>query len=615
MCHGCLYPDRSNNHKGRREPETKMSSMSIAGKTKLYLAIPCMHNRSRAILLALILLSLFTCLSPTLVSAQASDDVTLTLIGRVVNTQGAAVDEAEVCVLVGGIEKETTQTDDGGFYVMELVLTRPPTETESETLALKVGKPGYRETHQGFAQQEIACIEGHCHVRVPDIVLPRVLNPAFFLATGIFVVVFGLISLNLLHETIAAFMGAAAMLGVSYFAGNTNSDFWIIGFHRAIGFIDFDVIFLLMTMMIFMAVMSRTGIFQWLAFQTFRLARGSAFLVAAVLIAITGLISSVLNDTTVMLLITPVSIQIALALNIHPAAIVVPEVLASNIGGAATLIGTPPNTIIGSYVGLSFNQFLVNMLPIALMSMVLLLGMTHWLYRAEFDREATVPSAALVAQLERGARITDPILLRKSLILFGATLILFFVEDLFHMPPAVVAILGSTALLLWVRPDVSEMLREVDWTTLVFFMSLFMMVGGIQEVGLIQLITESIKNMAGDSLLLATLLIIWISAIASAIVANIPFTAAIVPVTVFLTQTLPGAGNNVLYWALALGAGLGGNATYIGSAPNIVAAGIMDRAGFRLKFEDFSRVGVPVTFVTILVSTLWILIRYFWLRF
>jgi Na+/H+ antiporter NhaD/arsenite permease-like protein len=159
------------------------------------------------------------------------------------------------------------------------------------------------------------------------------------------------------------------------------------------------------------------------------------------------------------------------------------------------------------------------------------------------------------------------------------------------------------------------MLREVDWTTLVFFMALFMMVGGIQEVGLIQIIAGAVKSMAGESLLLAMLLITWVSAIASAVVANIPFTAAIVPVAVYLTQTIPGAENNVLYWALALGAGLGGNATYIGSAPNVVAAGIMERAGFRLKFQDFSRVGVPVTFATVLAPTLWILVRYFWLKF
>ncbi len=579
-----------------------------------------MRIRNRIGLASLVVLSF--CLigtGPSLSEFAPSTEVMLTIVGRVVNTQEAAVDEAEVRVLVGGAEAEMTYTDADGFYFAELALSRAM--IEAETVAVEINKPGFRSTRQGFARQEIACADdlgsgnGRCHVRVPDVVLPRVFNPAFFLAGAIFIVVFGFISLNLLHETIAAFLGAAAMLGVSYFIGSANADFWIIGFHRAVAFIDFDVVFLLMTMMIFMAIMSRTGVFQWLAYQTFRLARGNAFLVAAILVSITGVLSSVLNDTTVMLLMTPISIQIALALNIHPAAIVVPEVLASNIGGAATLIGTPPNTIIGSYVGLTFNQFLVNMLPISLMSMVILLVMTHRLYRSEFDRESKAPSAALAAQLEADSRITDSVLLSKSLLIFGITLILFFVADRFHMPPAVVAILGSTALLLWVQPNVNEMLREVDWTTLVFFMSLFMMVGGIQEVGLIQLIAESVKSLAGDNLLLATLLIIWVSAVASAIVANIPFTAAIVPVTVFLTQTLPGAENNVLYWALALGAGLGGNATYIGSAPNIVAAGIMDRAGFRLRFGDFSRVGVPVTFVTILAPTLWILIRYFWLKF
>lgn len=162
--------------------------------------------------------------------------------------------------------------------------------------------------------------------------MPRVFNQAFFIATGIFILAFITITFNLLHETIAALMGAAAMLGVSYFFGNSNIDYWIIDFHRAITFIDFDVIFLLLTMMIFMAVMSQTGVFQWLALRTYRLAQGRAYLVVAGLVLITGITSSVLNDTTVMLLMAPISIQIALVLNIHPAAIVVPEVLASNIG-------------------------------------------------------------------------------------------------------------------------------------------------------------------------------------------------------------------------------------------------------------------------------------------
>ncbi len=593
--------------------------------------IPLMHRYTRVALIAfafvLLLLSQNASAASQMPSlprpvAQAADEVTLTLIGWVTNTQDLPVDEAEVRVFIGGEPREllvadrvtdVAYTSAEGFYVVDLQLA--PELLETDTVAVEIRKPGFRTTRQGFDPQQVARAVDHYYIRVPDVALPRIFNPAFFIATGIFVIVFGMISLNLLHETVAAFLGAAAMLGVSYFVGSADADFWIISFHRAIRFIDFDVIFLLMTMMIFMAVMSQTGVFQWLAFRAFRLARGRAFLVTAVLVTITGLTSSVLNDTTVMLLMAPVSIQIALTLGIHPATIVVPEVLASNIGGSATLIGTPPNTIIGSYVGLGFNEFLLNMLPMAVIGMVLLLVMTHWLYRQEFGQKGKPASEALVKQLESGARITDAALLRKSLILFGATLVLFFIEDMFHMPPAVVAILGSTALLLWARPDVNAMLREVDWTTLVFFMCLFMMVGGVQEVGLIQLIAETVKNLAGGSLLLATLLVIWVSAIASAVVANIPFTAAIVPVTVFLTLTLPGAENNVLYWGLALGAGLGGNATYIGSAPNIVAAGILDRAGYRLKFGDFSKIGVPVTFVTILVPTIWILVRYFWLKF
>jgi Na+/H+ antiporter NhaD/arsenite permease-like protein len=554
--------------------------------------------------------------------ALAQSQATLTLIGRVVNSQNEAIQDALVRVFIGGQQRtlsvaeqqeQVAHTDANGYYIVDLTLSSG--QVKPGTISVEISKPAFRTTRQGFPRQTIAQSGDHYYATIPTVSLPRVYNPAFFIATGIFVLVFGFISLNVLHETVAAFLGAAAMFAVSYFVGTFDSDFWIVGFHNAIDFIDFDVIFLLMTMMIFMAVMSRTGVFHWLAYQTFRIGRGDAFLVMAILVSVTGLTSAVLNDTTVMLLMAPVSIQIALALDMHPAAIVVPEVLASNIGGAATLIGTPPNTIIGSRVGLSFNQFLSNMFPISVMGMVILIGMARWLYRSEFERETETPSDELIAQLESGAKISDPVLLRKSLLLFGVTMILFFVEDIFAMPPAVVAILGSGALLLWVRPDVGEMLRDVDWTTLVFFMSLFMMVGGVQQVGLIQLIAETVKQMAGDDLLLATMLLVWVSAAASAFVANIPYTAAIVPVTVFLTQTIPGAGDNVLYWALALGAGLGGNATYIGSAPNIVAMGVLDRAGYRLSFGDFSRVGVPITFATLVVPTVWIIIRYFVIGF
>jgi Na+/H+ antiporter NhaD/arsenite permease-like protein len=504
-------------------------------------------------------------------------------------------------------------TDDEGYYVFRFSVSFDA--IEGDAVALEISKTGYLSSRQGISQLEIVRIGDASVVTIPEVTLARILNPAFFLATGIFLFVFGLISTSALHETIAAFLGVAALFGISYFVGSSNSDFWIIGFEEAVEYIDFDVIFLLMTMMIFMAVMSQTGVFQWMAYQTFRLAKGNALIVTLILVTITGITSSMLNDVTVMLLMAPVSIQIALSLDINPATIVIPEILASNIGGAATLIGNPPNTIIGSYVGLSFNQFLVNMLPMAVIGMIILLLMIRWLYRSEFDRRHQPASEALMTRLEERSRITDPDLLKKSLILFGITMVLFFVADSFHMPPAVVAILGSTALLLWTRPSMGEMLREVDWTTLVFFMSLFMMVGAVQEVGLIQLIAEWVSNVAGGNLMLAAVAIIWVSAFASAIVANIPFAAAFVPVAAVLSQSLPGAENNVLYWALALGTCLGGNATFIGAAPNVVAAGILDRAGYRISFKEFSRVGIPVTILTILAPTLWILFRYFWIGF
>jgi Na+/H+ antiporter NhaD/arsenite permease-like protein len=584
------------------------------------------NSKLKSILLSIFLLALlaFSFVQVTYAQrdAQSGDELVLSILGRVVDSQDNPVPGAEVRVYLEGVEQELTltegsglaaSTDDDGYYVFRFSVSFDA--IEGDAVALEISKTGYLSSRQGISQLEIVRIGDASVVTIPEVTLARILNPAFFLATGIFLFVFGLISTSALHETIAAFLGVAALFGISYFVGSSNSDFWIIGFEEAVEYIDFDVIFLLMTMMIFMAVMSQTGVFQWMAYQTFRLAKGNALIVTLILVTITGITSSMLNDVTVMLLMAPVSIQIALSLDINPATIVIPEILASNIGGAATLIGNPPNTIIGSYVGLSFNQFLVNMLPMAVIGMIILLLMIRWLYRSEFDRRHQPASEALMTRLEERSRITDPDLLKKSLILFGITMVLFFVADSFHMPPAVVAILGSTALLLWTRPSMGEMLREVDWTTLVFFMSLFMMVGAVQEVGLIQLIAEWVSNVAGGNLMLAAVAIIWVSAFASAIVANIPFAAAFVPVAAVLSQSLPGAENNVLYWALALGTCLGGNATFIGAAPNVVAAGILDRAGYRISFKEFSRVGIPVTILTILAPTLWILFRYFWIGF
>jgi Na+/H+ antiporter NhaD/arsenite permease-like protein len=248
--------------------------------------------------------------------------------------------------------------------------------------------------------------------------------------------------------------------------------------------------------------------------------------------------------------------------------------------------------------------------PIVILSMVALLVMIRFIYGKEYARSRETASPVLLERLREDARITDPGTLRKALIIGGITLLFFFIQDLLGMPPSVVALLGATGLLVCVRPDVEEMLQEVDWTTLVFFIGLFIVVGGIEEVGLIQIIAQFIGALAGGNLLLATILIIWVAGGASAIVNNIPLTTAALPIAAFLTATIPGAGNNVLYWALAVGVCLGGNATSIGAAANMVTAGMADRAGYHLSFGHFLRVGLPTTFVTILVAMVWILIRY-----
>ncbi len=550
------------------------------------------------------------------------NEVTLAALGRVVTTQQQPISEATVRVFVAGEQRpllldgkevDAVETTSDGTYIADLRLSRSLLENVERgqaELAVEIVKPAFRTVRYIYGKEALSGCEEQFYAQAGDVVLSYAFNAAFFIATGVFLVVFGLISFSVIQETIAAFLGAAIMLGVTYTLGSFWPDFWIISFEHAIRFIDFGVIFLLMSLMIFMAIMSQTGVFAWLAFKSYQIARGNAFVLAAILVAVTGFTSSILNNVTVMLLMAPISVEIALMLGIHPFSLVIPEVLASNVGGAATLIGDPPNTMIGSYVGLTFNQFLFNMGPISLAMMIVLLIMTAWMYRQEYSQARSQISLTLLQRLEEDSKITDPELLRKSLLVFTATMILFFVEDLFHMPPSVVAILGATALLLWARPSMEEMLKEVDWTTLVFFMTLFIVVGGIQEVGMIPAIADVIKNLAGDNLLTATMLVVWVSSFASAVVANIPYTAAVLPIIVYLTNTVPGADNDVLYWALSVGACLGGNATFIGAAPNIVAAGVLDRTGYRLSFTDFLKIGVPVTFVTILLPSIWLMVRY-----
>jgi Na+/H+ antiporter NhaD/arsenite permease-like protein len=438
------------------------------------------------------------------------------------------------------------------------------------------------------------------------------LSTAAIISAAIFILVFISISFRLLHETTAALLGAAVILLVTYIAGTFNSDLRILTFEQAMLAVDWNVIFLIMGMMIFMAILGETNVFKWLAYQIFRLGRGNTWLIVVLLITLTGITSALLNNVTAILLIVPLTIQLSLALGISPVAVVIAEVLASNIGGAATLIGDPPSTIVGSHIGLSFSEYLVHMAPVALAGMIALLFFNRLQYRKEYTKGAKKVSPVLIESLAEDSRIEDHATLKKALLVGSFTLLLFFIADVFsQMPPSVVALAGAAVLIAWVRPDLEHMVHEVDWTTLIFFIGLFVIVGGMEATGAIDWLAVRIQLLAAQNLTRAVVLTTWGAGFASGIVDNIPFTVAALPIIDHLTLTIPGAAESgVLYWALILGADFGGNATYIGSAPNIVAVGLLAQAGYRVTFGRFLRDGLPITVITLLIATIWLLLRY-----
>jgi Na+/H+ antiporter NhaD/arsenite permease-like protein len=551
-------------------------------------------------------------------STSGKEGATLIITGWVVDSQGVPLEGASIKirvedsqgVLIDDVGETTDSQADGSFLlILPSSIVDQAMEGQGQ-LTLEVRKVSYTTLSRTLSLEGAGRIGEQLYLSLGDLTLAHHTGAAFFIATLAFLLVFGFISFRVVHQTIAALMGAVAVLGVSYILGSSNPDFWILSFERAIHYIDFNVIFLIMGMMIFVAIVGRTGVFQWLGYQAYRATGGNAWYLAALLTIITAVASALLNNVIIMLLVAPVTIEMALVLGVHPFSLLIPEVLAANIGGAATLIGAPTNTLIGSYAGLDFLDFLFHMGPIVVLSMVALLVMIRFIYRKEYAKARKVSSPALLDRLREGAQITDAGTLWKALIMGGVTLVLFFVQDLLGMPPSVAALLGATGLLLWVRPDIEEMLQEVDWTTLVFFMGLFIVVGSIEEVGLIQMIAQFIGALSKGNLTLAAIFMLWVAGMASSIIDNIPLAAAALPIAAFLSTTIPGAENNVLYWALAVGACFGGNGTVIGSVPNIVTAGMADRAGYHLSFGHFLRVGLPTIFVTLSVAMIWILIRY-----
>ena len=532
----------------------------------------------------------------------------VSLSGRLLDPQGQPVHGAEVLVREEAgaepIAKAESQHD--GTFVVDL-----PAGQFSPPLIIKIDRPHFQSLETELEPEDVTRLNAGESLRLPNIKLARHITPGFWVATLTFVGILALIALEKLHNTMAALLGVAVVLGTSFVGGAINHNLFIFNFERALEYVNFDVIFLVMGMMIVVGVIEETGVFQWMAYQAYRFSGGKAWLLVIILMIITAVASALLDNVTTMLLMTPMTIQIALAIGINPLSLLLPEVLASNVGGISTLIGTPTNILIGSYANLTFNDFLRNLTPGVLLAMVILIIYAIVYYRKQLLTQGGGLSEALLERLKESGRITQPQKLAKASIVFAVMLAFFVTGERIHLVPAVTAIIGAVAMLLWVAPDIEEMLKVVDWTTLMFFIALFIVVGAIQEVGLISIIADGIARLVGDSLPASILVLVWSAAFLSGIIANIPFTAAMLPVVRFLTATVPGASNQVLFYSLSIGSAMGGNSSLIGASANLVTAGIAERAGYRITYAGFIKVGLPAMILTVLAGVGWLFIRFF----
>jgi Na+/H+ antiporter NhaD/arsenite permease-like protein len=416
-----------------------------------------------------------------------------------------------------------------------------------------------------------------------------------WVALAVFVVTYGAIASDRVDRTLAALLGGAVVILLG-----------IITQETAFGAVDWNVIFLLFGMMVIAGVMRRTGIFGWLAIRTVRLGRGEPLAILLLMAGVTALLSAFLDNVTTVVLLVPVTLYIASTLRISPIPFVLAEVLASNIGGTATLIGDPPNILIGSASGLTFLDFLLNLAPVVVLIFVVFTGVMALLFRGRMTVTPEVREAVMA--IDDSEFISDHRLLRVSLLVLALTIIGFLFASVIHQEPATIALLGAVVLILVARLDPDELIKEVDWSTLLFFVGLFVLVEGLVATGVITALGTQLVEITGGDQTVTTLGLLWVSGIASAFVDNIPYTATMIPVV----EQLEVAGLEVdpLWWSLALGACLGGNATIIGASANVVAASAVARAGTPISFWQFLRVGGLVALLSLLVSTVYLWVRY-----
>ncbi len=451
-------------------------------------------------------------------------------------------------------------------------------------------------------------------------------NTPVWVGLGILLFVYALIISEVVHRTLAAALGGLlAILALNYY-----KEGGALSLAETTTLIEWETIGLLLGMMVMVGVMSHTGIFEWFAVQAYKKSKGNVWTLVVVLCAVTAVLSAFLDNVTTMLLLTPVTIQLAKVLDLKPVPLLIAEVLFSNIGGTATMIGDPPNIIIGSMMnsdaiaankdaaisaladqGVSFNDFIIELAPGVLLTIVPSFMMLKWMYKDEFSGERIRD----VKELESKYGIKDMRMLKSSGAILGLVILGFFLNPVLHIPVSWIALIGAVLMLLTTNPhELEEPLEEVEWTTLIFFAGLFVLIHSLQHLGVIEWIgdrvTDAISSFSEDYRLVAALVIIlWVSGIASAFIDNIPYTITMIPVVLQISTDL-GLELSPLIWALAFGACLGGNGTLIGASANVVTAGMAEEAGYPISFNEFFKAGFPIMLLTLAIITMYIVLVY-----
>ena len=411
----------------------------------------------------------------------------------------------------------------------------------------------------------------------------------------VFLVVIIAIMTEKVHRSAAALAGAVVLLLTR-----------VLDFDAAVGYIDFNTIGVLIGMMLFVAVVKNSGLFEYIAIKAAKLAKGDPWKIMAAFIVITAFLSGFLDNVTTVLLVGPMTITIARMLKINPVPFLITQIFASNIGGTATLIGDPPNIMIGSAAGLTFIDFVANTGVVAIASIIVLLVVMRFLYGTKMKADAEAIES--VAHLDESKAIADHGLLVKSVVMVVIVVFAFIFHSQIGVDTATIALTCAAVMMVIGRQNIDDVISEVEWSTILFFTMLFVVVGGMVETGVIGELANVVLNVASGHQIIMMMILLWASALFSSVLDNIPFVATLIPLVTALGES--GVDIEPLWWAISLGACFGGNGTLIGASANVVLSGISNKHGYPITFATYTKVGFPVMIMTVVLSTIFLLLKF-----